>query len=168
MVDDAKSFFSFCKRIDVRIQAKVDEQARYRELATRTTPSMSDMPGSGGDQNKIEYCITRICELEQEINKEIDLLIECRKVAMIILNKVGDARYKDIIVLRYLSGYTWEMVGYRMNYERTHLWRIHGYALVAAQKAIEEIRSKDCEEKRVIEAILGKMEHNGTSTCDNI
>lgn len=158
MVEDAKKFFSFCKRIDNRIQAKVDEQARYRDLALKASPSSSGMPGAGGGQNKIEYCVCRICELEREINEEIDLLIECRKVAMMILNRMDDNRYKDLLTLRYFSGYTWEMVKQKMHYENTHLWRIHGYALVAAQKVIDDICSHPCREKDVICSMIGRME----------
>lgn len=158
MVDDSKKFFSFCKRIDTRIQAKVDEQARYRELAMKTSASISGSPGGGSGENKIEYCVARISELEDEINQEIDLLIGCRRIAKMILNRIDDGRYCDVIALRYFSGYTWDQVKMKMHYENTHLWRIHGYALVAAQKVIDDICSKDCEERRMIFNIVGKME----------
>lgn len=152
----------------MRIQAKLDEIARYRDLMIRITPSMSDMPGSSGDQNKIEHCVTMICALEDEINKEVDDLIEYRRIAMIVIGRIADPRYRDILVLRYFSGYSWNMVGARMNYERTNLWRIHGCALVAAQNAMDALIESGGEETCRISEIIAKMEHNGTSTCDKI
>lgn len=168
MVEDAKKFFSYCRCIDMRVQAKLDEIARYRDILIKITPSMSDMPGSGGDQNKIENCVTRICALEDEISKEIDTLIDCRRIAMVILGKIRDDRYKDILVLRYFSGYSWAMVGARMNYERTNIWRIHGYALVAAQNAMSDLIEEGGDIKEKLCAILKKVEHNETSNCDMI
>ena len=42
------------KNIDRQIQAKCDEKSKWMSRATKITPTLSDMPHGGQQENKIE------------------------------------------------------------------------------------------------------------------
>ncbi|MBQ1389647.1 MAG: hypothetical protein IIY78_08470 [Clostridia bacterium] len=67
----AKEFFSQAYQIDVRIDSKIEQVARLRELATKAMQTLSDMPGSATKNTHqmediiiICICNARICFLK--------------------------------------------------------------------------------------------------------
>ena len=98
-------------------------------LLTKATSTISDMPSGGGEGDKIGGGIARLMELDEEINKKIDALVDFRKVVENKINTVGNATLRRILFLRYINGLTWENVAVVMNYGYRQVCRLHGKAL---------------------------------------
>ena len=86
----AKRFFVSCRRIDLRIQSRTEERVRVMELATRCTPTYSDMPHASGVSNPVEQAVVRLDELDRELSEEIDFYVRLRRLAREVVRRLSD------------------------------------------------------------------------------
>lgn len=167
--DPIKTFFMQCRRIEQRIMARLDEYDRYYEMATRTTPSYAGMPSGGTTGSKVERGAILMQSVLEELSGEITALREYRRLARRVIDQTGDQRYIDVLTFRYFNGYSWEQIREVMNYERTQVWRIHGYALAAADRAMQNIIKTDAHAREIYESICGKAaDGNDGVECNKV
>ena len=81
------------------------------------------------NKNTIEDLILKMCDFEIEIEKDIDLLIDKKKNAILEINSINDLRYRTILELRYLKSKKWEEIAVETGYEYSWVLRLHGEAL---------------------------------------
>ena len=106
----AKEYLSQVLYIDQRINCKLEQVMRLRENATKATATLSDMPHSDSPNLKsMENTICKIVDLEREINRDIDQLVD--------------------LELRYFSRKTWEKIAEETGYSVRHVTRLHGRGL---------------------------------------
>lgn len=126
----AKSYLSQAYRIDSRINSKIEQVASLRDLATKATSTISDMPRSASPNlNRMEDVILKIITLEQEINADIDALVDLKQDIMHLIKRVQNPEYQTVLELRYLCFKTWEQIAVDMNYSIHHLYKLHNAAL---------------------------------------
>ena len=126
----AKVYLSQAYRIDYRINSKIEQVASLRELATKATSTLSDMPRSASPNlNRMEDVILKIITLEQEINADIDELVDLKKEITHLIKRVQNPEYQTVLELRYLCFKTWEQIAVDMNYSIHHLYKLHNAAL---------------------------------------
>ena len=76
----AREYLTQARMIDSRINSKLMELQRARELATKATCLVSDMPRNPSpDLQQMESRIVKIVDLEREINAEIDELVDLKR-----------------------------------------------------------------------------------------
>ena len=126
---EKKQYLLRYRAADAEITDLLLEKERMMSLLTKATSTISDMPGGGGEGDKIGGGIARLMELDEEINKKIDALVDFRKVVESKINTVGDSTLRRILFLRYINGLTWENVAVVMNYGYRQVCRLHGKAL---------------------------------------
>lgn len=110
----------------------MERKQRYRELATRATPHYRGVPGGGVRMvSSVEEYALRAVDLEREIDKRLERYarLACEIEAQI--DRVDDARLRDLLRWRYLNGWAWERVAEAMHYERRQVFRLHNRALRA-------------------------------------
>lgn len=122
-------YLSRYRRINARINRLLEEQGRWREIAMRTTPSMSQAPGGGGSGSPIERPMDKVLEIDAEINREIDELQTVRQEIRAALNQLEDENLELLMEYRYIDGLTWERIAEKMDYSRQWVFRLHGKAL---------------------------------------
>lgn len=123
-------YLSRCKILDRQIERKSEELSRWRERATRITPTLSDMPKSPfGGSDTIQTAIEHIIELEEKINSDIDQLTDTRREILEAIQTVKDEKLQLLLEYRYIDGMTWEQIAVRMEYSYMHICRLHGKAL---------------------------------------
>lgn len=73
------------------INSKLEQVLSLRELTTKATATMSDMP-SGGTRNvyRMQDIIGKIVDLENEINRDIDELIDLKREMVAAIKAVVD------------------------------------------------------------------------------
>ena len=123
-------YLSRCKILDRQIERKCEELSRWRERATKITPTLSDMPkspSSGADS--IQTVVEHIIELESEINADIDQLTDTRREILEAIQTVKDEKLQLLLEYRYIDGMTWEQIAVKMEYSYMHICRLHGKAL---------------------------------------
>ena len=126
----AKEYLGQAYRLDQRINSKLEQVLSLRELTTKATATMSDMPG-GGSRNvyRIQDIIGKIIDLENEINADIDQLVDLKRDIVAIIKAVENPEYQTLLELRYLCFKTWEQIAVQMNYSTKYVFDLHRTAL---------------------------------------
>lgn len=126
----AKEYLGQAYRLDQRINSKLEQVLSLRELTTKATATMSDMPG-GGSRNvyKMQDIIGKIVDLENEINADIDRLVDLKREMVAVIKAVADPEYQTLLELRFLCFKTWEQIAVDMNYSIQHIYRLRDKAL---------------------------------------
>ena len=126
----AKEYFSQAYKIDNDINSKLEQVASLRDLATKATTTMSDMPGSPNRNiHKMENAIIKIVDLEDEINSDINELISLKADITHMIKRVTNRQERTVLEKRYLCFDTWEQISVEMGYSIQHTFRLHDKAL---------------------------------------
>lgn len=125
---EKKEYLLGYQRLNQRINRLLLEQQQWRELATRVSPNLSGMPRGGGGGGT-QGAISKIVDLETEINAEIDKLVEKRKEIEGIIRAVEDNILRTLLEYRYINGKKWEEIALMMGYDYRYILKIHGKAL---------------------------------------
>lgn len=136
---DAKRFLQQIRLYDSRINAKLAERDRLKAMMTKITPTLRDVPSSGsGGQDKISDAMAKLIDLEAEIDREIDSLVDARNSVVGTIDKVMDTQMHEVLCKRYIAFKTWEQIAFEIGKSYQWTWSIHGKAL----QAVEEILKK--------------------------
>ena len=127
---DAKAYLGQAYRIDKRINSKLEQIVSLRELATKATSTLSDTP-SGGTRNvhSMQDIISKMVDLEAEINCDIDTLVDLKREIVSVIKKIQNPEYQTLLELRYLCFKTWEQIAVDMGYDLRYLHKLHDRAL---------------------------------------
>ena len=121
----AKEYLGQAYRLDQRINSKLEQVLSLRELTTKATATMSDMPG-GGSRN-----VYKIVDLENEINADIDKLVDLKREMVAVIKAVENPEYQTLLELRYLCFKTWEQIAVDMKYSTRNVYMLHDAAISA-------------------------------------
>ena len=130
----AKEYLSQYRDADREIQVKVDQIARLRELATHITSMPSSDRVQSSPENKIERICTKIADMENEVDADIDELQEIKHSIERAIDCVPDASQRAVLVRRYICCERWEKIAVELNYDYRWVLRLHGRALQAVEK----------------------------------
>lgn len=122
-------YLSRYRRLNQHIDRLLEEQSRWREMALKITPVLSQTPGGGESGSPIERPMDKVLEIDAEINREIDELQTVRQEIRAALNQLEDENLKLLMEYRYIDGLTWEQIAVKMNYCWRQVCRKHGQAL---------------------------------------
>ena len=122
-------YLSRYRRMSKRIDRLLEEQSRWREMALKITPVLSQAPGGGESGSPIERPMDKVLEIDEEIKREIDELRTVRQEIRAALNQLEDENLKLLMEYRYIDGLTWEQIAVKMNYSYMQICRLHGKAL---------------------------------------
>lgn len=126
----AKEYLSKAYRLDQRINSKLEQVASLNELAMKATSTLSDMPKNPSrTTSKMEDVICKIIDLQNEINKDIDELVDLKKNIVNIVKVVPNSEHQMVLELRYLCFKTWEEIAVEMGYSVRNIYNLHGAAL---------------------------------------
>ena len=99
----AREYLTQARMIDSRINSKLMELQRARELATKATGLVSDMPRNPSpDLQQMESRVVKIVDLEREINAEIDHLCSLY-FKDVELEYLGNLRFMKSDFIEFLS-----------------------------------------------------------------
>ena len=126
----AKEYLSQAFRLDQRFNSKLEQVMSLRDLATKATSTLSDIAPSGTrNVHRMEDIIVKIVDLENEINRDIDALVDLKREMVSVIKSVANPEYQTILELRYLCFRTWEQIAVDMNYSIQHIYRLRDKAL---------------------------------------
>lgn len=87
--------------------------------------------------DKIGGVISKIVDLENELNKRIDEFVDLKAEVTAKIDAVPDTDCRLLLMLRYLNFKTWEEIAEEMNYSYQWVHKIHNKALKSLQKFIK-------------------------------
>lgn len=130
-----KQWLNRAKRLDREINTLLElKQSVYDHLVSITQRYDSDGSQSTKDPHKYD----RLAEIGNDIDKKIDAFTDIREEIFQTIMMVDDSRYRQILIGRYIAGWTWERIAVDINYSYIQTVRLHGNALQAIKKFIPE------------------------------
>ena len=131
----AREYLTQARMIDSRINSKLMELQRARELATKATVLVSDMPRNPSpDLQQMESRVVKIVDLEREINAEIDELVDLKRDIRELIAQIRKPEYRTLLELRYLGFRTWDAIAEEMGSEPRTIYRFHSNALRVVER----------------------------------
>ena len=135
----SKEFLRRARSVDRRIDEALERVERLRaRLESGRMSSITGMPrGGGADWTETA---DKLIELEQAVNARVREMCAVKRQAMEAIDRVEEARLREVLELYYIDGFTWEQVAERMGYEVRQIYRFHGMALLRVEvpKEVEE------------------------------
>lgn len=121
--------------LDSRINANIAERERLQSLAERMTTVYTQSKKQAATKSDRANIIHKMIELDEQICKDIDALVDIKTKILIKLNGVHDDGYRTLLLLRYVNLKTWEEIA--LEFDRTPRWvqSMHGRALQAYGKS---------------------------------
>ena len=138
-----KEYLRQLQRRDARINALIERQRHYYDLATRITPGYrTDGGGPSGHSSRVADCASKIADLEREIDRRIDEYVDLTREIEAAIDRIPDGRYRDVLRFRYVNGWTWERIADEMGYDLRWVHRLHGQALAMIEPPEEKSHKK--------------------------
>lgn len=139
---DAKAYLKRIRLYDSHINNKMEELERLKAMVTKITQTLRDDAGGGSrSQDKVGDAVSRMVDLQAELNAEINRYVDSKAEIRNALNKIQKQRYFDVLYKRYVLFKTWQQIADEMGYEDIrNVYRLHGRALLAFNRIL-------CEEK---------------------
>ena len=127
---NAKEYLSQVMYIDQRINSKLEQVMTLREAATKATATLTDMPRSDSPNlRSMEDTIVKIIDLENEINRDIDQLVDLKAEARRLINQVKEPDQQLVLELRYLCYKSCNEIMVELGCSEPTVYRLHGEAL---------------------------------------
>ena len=135
---NAKEYLKQAFYLDKRINSKLEQVESLNALATKATSTLSDMPKSPNrGTSKLEDTIVKIVDLQEEINRDIDKLVDLKAEMVGTIKQIQNKELQVILEKRYLCYETWEKIAVDMNYDIRHIHRLHNLGLKETSNLIK-------------------------------
>lgn len=115
---------------DLRIMSRSVGSIDYSKERVQTSPS--------GDAPFVKM-IGRMCDLEQEINAEIDRFVDEKHLIINQIQALRNSKYIEILYKHYVEFKRLEVVAVEMNFTYQYIVELHGYALKEFQTTHETL-----------------------------
>ena len=135
---DAKTYLQQIKLYDTHINNKLEEKARLKAMALNITSTIKgDVVGGSHSQDKIGDAISRIVDLEKEIDELTDKLVDAKEEATEMLSKIQNKKHRTILRKRYLEYWSWNKIAAEIEYTYRGTIKAHGKALQTLEKVMK-------------------------------
>lgn len=131
---DAKEFLKQVEKLDLRIKNKLVEQKQWRDIALGITANMEgERVQSSGSKNKMADAVERCVDMEGEIDRLIDNLIDTKKKVIQTIESLDSATEYNVLHMRYIQYKSLQDIA--DHYGRDYGWATtcHGRALKSVQ-----------------------------------
>jgi DNA-directed RNA polymerase specialized sigma subunit len=126
----AKEYLGQAYRLDQRINSKLEQIQSLNELATKCTSTLSCIPRNPSrSTSTMADAVGKIIDLQAEINRDIDHLVDLKHVMVSAIKAVDNTEYQTLLELRFLCFKTWEQIAVAMGYNVRHVYRLHDEAV---------------------------------------
>lgn len=124
-----KEYLGQAYRLDQRINSKLEQVASLNDLATKVTTTITDMPKNPNHATStMADVIVKIIDLQAEINRDIDSLVDLKREIVTAIKTVDNTEYQTLLEKRYLCFETWEQIAVDMDYSIQHIYRLRDKA----------------------------------------
>jgi DNA-directed RNA polymerase specialized sigma subunit len=121
----------------IEIDQITKDLQRWQDLATRISPSYSDMPHGGGS-DRVQTAAVEVAELTDKLNQKLHQAIMVQENIKKLLESLDDIKLRQLMFYRYINGMRWEEIAVRMDFNYRWVLRLHRKALnQISEQAIE-------------------------------
>lgn len=140
----AKEFLMQPRKLNSQIDRRLERLDELRTLAAKRTSQLHHAPSGAANSRPMEDAVAALADLQADIDREIDTLCAKKHEIDVMLDKLPDARYQEILNLRYLQGEDWVSIMDELDISETTVFRLH----TCAVKALDELLQSEDESKR--------------------
>lgn len=98
-----KTYLSQARYLDMRIRSKLQQIDSLNDLATSCSAVITGMPHSPSPTtSRMADAIAKIVDLEDEIRKDMNELIDLKKTIIGVIKSVANPEHQTILEKRYL------------------------------------------------------------------
>ena len=134
----AEKYLQQIKKADARIQSKLVEVYQLRCLATKVTAQMGTEPvQTSGISDKVGNIAAKIIDLENEINRLIDKLIDDKQERIAVIEQVDDALLYTILHKHFVQYKKFTTIAEEEHYSEVHINNQYKKALEEVQKILD-------------------------------
>lgn len=127
---EAKAYLEQARNINIQIDSKLEQVSALRQLAIKASSTISPVPPSGTpDPHRLEKTITRMMDIEHEVDEDIDHLVQLKADIMKAVSRVPDDRERVVLELRYLAFKDWASIADAIGLHVRQVYRLHDEAL---------------------------------------
>lgn len=127
---EAKAYLEQARNINIQIDSKLEQVSALRQLAIKASSTITPVPPSGTpDPHRLEKTITRMMDMEHEVDEDIDHLVELKADIMKVISRVPDDRERVVLELRYLAFKDWASIADTIGLHIRQVYRLHDEAL---------------------------------------
>ena len=131
----AKVYLSQAYRTDLHISAMLMRVSQLRELATKASATLSDMPRPDSPNlQPMESIVLKLVDTEERINASIDTLVNFKEQLANQIYAMENEDYRALLELRYICFKTWVEIARMMKYDIRWVYRLHDKALMQFAK----------------------------------
>ena len=134
-----KDFLNRIRHIDMMIDCKCDQIKELRDRLTSISSPMGERVQGTKDPDKFTNPVSKIIELENEINEDIDKLVDLKRVARKMIEQLNSDVEKLVLYKHYFENKTFEQVSVEMNYSYPYVRELHGYALADFERTYKNL-----------------------------
>lgn len=136
----AREYLERLRTIDREISAMLDHKQEMLEQAISIKSMPDGMCVQTSTSSRVEAAAIKLADYGDEINSSVDRLVDSKREAEKLIRQVQDSRFRSILTYRYLYNWGWEKIMGQMHFESSHMFRLHGYALLEFEEIISEVR----------------------------
>jgi hypothetical protein len=138
----AQQYLERIESLETQIDRKRDKMERLYCLATKCTASMSQSGAAGGGNRDKMAPSDASLDLEKEIDQDKAKLRAMISEACDLLARVQDQKHYDVLYKHYIEYKPFEQVAVEIGYTYRNTHYLHGRALQAFEKVLEEYRKE--------------------------
>ena len=134
----AKQFLNQVAKYDAMIENKMAEAAQWRSVALGiTTNTEGERVQSSGSQQRMADALDRVVDLQVEINRLIDNMVDAKLEIIATIEKLNATEY-DVLHKRYIQGMTFDEIGATKKKSKGWATTVHGRALQHLQTILPD------------------------------
>ena len=135
-----KDWFRSMRGIEARVRSKEAQRDRFRDLAMRAGVGSFEATRISGTSNRsrAESGVIESLDVEDRIREDIRAMLKAQEDVSFIIDQISDTRYRSVMDMYYMSGWTWMHIADEMRYDITWVQRLHGMALLEAKRILQQ------------------------------
>lgn len=135
---DAKEWLKQVEKLDVRIANKLIEQKQWRDIALGITANMEgERVQSSGAKSKMADAVERCVDMEAEIDRLVDILIETKKEVIETIERLDSAIEYNVLHMRYIQFQDLQDIADKYGKDYSWATTTHGRALKHLQTILD-------------------------------
>ena len=135
---DSKEFLKQVRKLDLKIKNKLIEQQQWRSIALGITANMDgERVQSSGAKSKMADAIEKCVDMEAEIDRLVDELIDTKKKVIAVIEQLDSATEYDVLHRRYIQYQSLQDIADHYGYDYGWATTTHGRALKNVQAILD-------------------------------
>jgi hypothetical protein len=135
---DAKEYLNQVKKLDLQIRNKLIEKQQWKDIALGITANMDgERVQSSGAKSKMSDAIEKCVDMEAEIDRLVDKLIDTKKDVIQTIERLDSPTEYDILHKRYIQFMSLQEIADYYNRDYGWATTTHGRALKSVQEILE-------------------------------